>query len=71
MGFAIFSGERRRLKFSTPETNPVGALKSWIMGAHYIQKIDHEKNRWDRTCGGLTQEIYLADWAQQRKNIDH
>ena len=41
MWIAIFSGERRRLKFSTPETTPVGALKSYLMGAHYIQNLDH------------------------------
>ena len=41
MGIAIFSDERRGLKFSTPETTPVGALKSYLMSAHYVQNIDH------------------------------
>ena len=68
MGFAIFSGEIRCLKFSTRETNLVGAPKSYLMGTHYIQNISHTtKNRWDRTCGGLTQKIYLAHWVQQRQ----
>ena len=39
MGFAIFSGEIKRLKFSTRETNLVGAPKSYLMGTHYIQNI--------------------------------
>ena len=41
MGIAIFSGEGIGLKFSTPETIPVGALKSYLMGAHYIQNLDN------------------------------
>ena len=27
------------------------------------------ENRWDRTCEGLTQETYLADWMQKREGL--
>ena len=67
-GICHFLRWDKMFKVFDPGTNLVGAPKSYLMGTHYIQNIRHTtKSRWDRTCGGLTQKIYLAHWVQQRQ----